>query len=168
MRAGTETADRETMGRNKYSAPRRVGGGRSARHEEKRAYLGSKARYCVEWSDAAAAKVMQCLEDSASANGETLGVHTLSLMTDLGKVRALITEAQRSMSMSDRALVAKILLANHERIKQAVALDEAGGGAKGVHSMLKPLRERRKTRAAMAKLSVPHAPGPRGTFPVTD
>ena len=48
--------------RNRASGPRAVGGGRSPRYEQRRAARESRAKYAPEWSDAAAAAVLEQLE----------------------------------------------------------------------------------------------------------
>ena len=58
--------------RNANSRPRAEGGGRSARYDERRRARGSKTQYAAEWSDAAAAVVLQQLQNVCKALGDNM------------------------------------------------------------------------------------------------
>ena len=59
-------------GRNRYSAPRSIRGGRSARYDERRLERGVQRAYAPAWSDASAHVIMAELHAAASANDRTL------------------------------------------------------------------------------------------------
>ena len=59
------------------AAPRRVGGGRSDRYDERRAQRGVGARRAREWSDAAAAAVLESVLHNSSRLGEGILQHRL-------------------------------------------------------------------------------------------
>ena len=153
------------MGKRKaYATPRAVGGGRSLRYEEQHATRGYVRHYAPAWSDATAAKVLQCLESGAEATNMSIATHTLQTLGDAGAVTRLIATAQKGLGPRDKDITSQILLAQHEKV--ARSLQEGGEAAarKAAKAALKPMRERRAARTKMQPLSVGSVLGERGTF----
>eukprot|EP00310_Coccolithus_braarudii_P017060 CAMPEP_0183331834 /NCGR_PEP_ID=MMETSP0164_2-20130417/1154_1 /TAXON_ID=221442 /ORGANISM="Coccolithus pelagicus ssp braarudi, Strain PLY182g" /LENGTH=171 /DNA_ID=CAMNT_0025500421 /DNA_START=77 /DNA_END=592 /DNA_ORIENTATION=+ len=135
--------------RNASSSPRAVGGGRSARYEERRARRGGGFQYAPEWSDAAAAAVFDKFHV-----GERFQVARVVglLMGVAGELRAWVEELR--VSEHDREVTLSILEVHAARMKGA-----KGGAARKVlgRRLLKPLWDRRAARVPVEGLEVPAA-----------
>ena len=130
------------------------GGGRSPRYEQRRAARESRVKYAPEWSDAAAAAVLEHLE--AGKQSMSMSAFCTNWLTDPLKQAASI--ARLRLSPADRSLVSSILEIAHEK---AVKATEEGRMPQMVKSFLKPLRERRSHRTSVTELVVrPAADGP--------
>ena len=137
--------------RNKASRPRAVGGGRSKLYEARRARrpAGAAARaYAPEWSDAAAAAVLQALTAQSS------GPRKVSQFCDTWLPQADTDEAfMRALKLSpaDHEVATAILAVHAGR---AQACTDTGKLRAVVKAFLKPLRERRGARTPVAALTV--------------
>ena len=60
--------------------PRRIGGGRSARYDSRRAERGVTGQYAAEWSDAAALAVHEGLHTGRLEAGAGIGAHVTSVL----------------------------------------------------------------------------------------
>ena len=67
------------MSRNKHSAPRLLGGGRSLRHDRRHISGGYAREYAHEWSDAGAHNVLQTLHEDCATSGLRIGKLTLEV-----------------------------------------------------------------------------------------
>ena len=140
--------------RNRASGPRAVGGGRSPRYEQRRAARKSRVKYAPEWSDAAAAAVLEHLE--AKKHDMSMSSFCSKWLTDPQEQAASV--ARLRLSPADRSLVASILEAAHEK---AVKAQGEGRLPQMVKSFLKPLGERRSYRTKAGELVViPAEAGP--------
>ena len=135
-------------GRNKHSRPRAVGGGRSTRYEKRRTVRGGGRAYAPEWSDAAAAAVMQALQEE-SASPRKIATFCDTWLTDRGAHATFV--AGLRLSPTDRSLAESVIAANAERAQNAANAEELRAVVK---SFLKPLRERRAARTEASKLAV--------------
>jgi hypothetical protein len=140
-----------------HAPPRRVGGGRSVRYDERHAAGGHTHVHAAEWSDSAAAAVMAVLHTCKGAAQQTLMEYTAGMLASDASVRDFVRTSCRHMSVGDRALAEEIMLLHSSRLQQAPA-DQA---LKKARSFLKPLRERNSVRQAPAALDLVAArPGP--------
>ena len=144
--------------RNPHSAPRAVGGGRSPRYDA-RAHRASAARqYAPEWSDAAAAAVLQALHEK-SAGPRKVATMCDAWLPTAGAARGFV--AALGLSPSDAALTREVL-AFHAQKAQAATDEQALRAV--VKAFLKPLRERKAARTVAGKLNVPAATAGPKTF----
>ena len=138
-------------GRNKYSNPRAVGGGRSRRYDGRAHRVGGARAYAPEWSDAAAAAVMQALQEQ-SAGPRKIAQHCEAWLTAPAGHAAFT--AKLRLSPADSALTRSIL---EFHCKKAGAATDGAGLRATVKAFLKPLRERRAARTTAGELQVPAA-----------
>ena len=141
------------MGKMSLGAtPRRVGGGRSDRHDARNASQGRSRANAPEWSDAAAAAVLTALHSCARDAG-----------------RGIVAQVKRVLSETEEAerMVKGLKLSEHDRstaraVMQFHALkmgeqQAEGWQTKKARAFLKPLRERRATHVQPDELEVEFA-----------
>ena len=141
------------MGKMSLGAtPRRVGGGRSDRHDARNASQGYSRANAPEWSDAAAAAVLTALHSCARDAG-----------------RGIVAQVKRVLSETEEAerMVKGLKLSEHDRstaraVMQFHALkmgeqQAEGWQTKKARAFLKPLRERRATHVQPDELEVEFA-----------
>ena len=126
--------------RNANSRPRAVGGGRSARYDERRGARGSQKQYAAEWSDASAAVVLQQLQRVCKTHEESLLSGTLKILQSDELERSFLRELRGKLSPHDEGIATDVLALHRERVRAAGAEDK--GRKALVKSFLKPLRER--------------------------
>ena len=129
--------------RNAHSRPRAVGGGRSEKYTRRRDAHGSQTQYAAEWSDAAAAAVLEHLR-AGCKDGESLLEHSAQVLRDSQEARAFWTSLRKDVSPHDYALAEEVMSAHSSRVQQE-GLSTAEVKAK-TKSFLKPLRERASAR----------------------
>ena len=144
-------------GRTKHSAPRAVGGGRSPRYARRRVARGVVGVYAPEWSDAAAAAVLDALEKS-SAGPRKVSTYCDTWLANRGAHAAFV--AGLKISPADRALATSVIAVSAAKAQGAGSDGEL---RKVVKTFLKPLRERRAARTTAGELEVvsPASRGPR-------
>ena len=143
--------------RNAHSRPRAVGGGRSEKYARRRDARGSQTQYAAEWSDAAAAAVLEHLK-AGCKDGESLLEHSADVLRDSQVARTFWTSLRKDVSPHDYALAEEVMSAHSVRVQQE-GLSAAEVKAK-TKSFLKPLRERASARTATEPLKV--TPGEEG------
>ena len=141
---------RAQMGKMSLGAtPRRVGGGRSDRHDARNASQGRSCTYAPEWSDAAARAVLTALHMCARAAGTGIVAQVKRVLGDDAEVERLAKGLK--LSEHDR-VTARAIMRFH-----AVKLGEQqaeGWQTKRARAFLKPLRERRATHVQPEELEV--------------
>lgn len=141
--------------------PRKVGGGRSARYDERRAARDVKGQYCAEWSGAAAKVVLEGLHASNALGKKKFGEHIRALLSSEEERSRFERKYCRTLSGADRSLVKEILGTHAGRwaySKTKAAQDRC------VRSMLKPLRLRAAARGAVGPLMLTSPEREGGTF----
>ena len=136
-------------GRKGHGSPRVVGGGRSARHAERHAERGHVRTNAPDWSDAAAAAVMQALQ-SMSTGPRKVAAMCDAWLPNAGAHKAFV--AGLRISPADRDLVTAVLAVHCARAQAALHSVEALRAV--VKTFLKPLRERKAARAEVSALSL--------------
>ena len=131
--------------------PCHIGGGRSTRYvKRRRAPKG--VRYSAEWSDAAAAAVLQALHIGCKASGETLTQHVLGVLSGVREVEDFVSRRLSGLGPQDRDVARMVLSAHKERVNMANGGMERKRRAR---AFLKPLRERHASRTPVGTLEVP-------------
>ena len=120
------------------TAPRKVGGGRSERHERRYDARGSLRTNAPEWSDAAARTVLAALAAEAPTGGkEGTGVFARELLQSEARVDAFVRRLK--LSVGDRDVAATVI---KEHMRRVQACSDQETRTKKVRAFLKPLRER--------------------------
>jgi hypothetical protein len=148
--------------RNRGSAPRALGGGQSARYEVRRAQRGSAAQYAPSWTDSAACRVLEVLQQDSKTKKVQIVQNTTAILLDGARTRMVVARAKRSggMSAHDERLAGEQLAFYAGKVRAAMATGPVAA-KKAVRSFLKPLRERRAAVEDLAPLVVePAVRGP--------
>ena len=138
--------------RNANSRPRAVGGGRSARYDERRGASGSQKQYASEWSDASAAVVLQQLQKVCNTHGDSMLSGTLKVLQSDELERSFLRELRGKLSPHDEGIATEVLALHRERVRAAGAEDKKLKAL--AKSFLKPLRERASARSKKKELKV--------------
>ena len=133
------------------AAPRRVGGGRSDRYDERRAQRGAGARRAQEWSDASAAAVLESVLHKSSNAGEGILQHIVKLLSGTIDLEVYVRSMPTRLGPMDRATAVSVM--EDYRGKMAGMTDPAALKSKA-RSFLKPLRVRSGRRVKMLPLVV--------------
>ena len=143
------------MSASKEGKPRSHSGGRSPRHALRHAARGHARTFAPSWTDATAFAVLGALHDGSVVAGVGITQHTLGV---LGSSRARVSFlGSLRLCADDRAVAAAILMEHSSRLQavQGVAEKKAA-----VRRFLKPLRERKSTRAKAEALVLNPCPRP--------
>ena len=146
------------VSRNKHSHPRAVGGGRSPRYERWKHRLGGARRYAPEWSDAAAAAMLDALH-SKSAGPRKIATFCGQWLLDSTAHAGFIRDLR--LSPADAVLAATVVASHASKAQAAMGEKELMAAVK---TFLKPLRERKAARTAPVELQVPAAATGPATF----
>ena len=133
------------------AAPRRVGGGRSDRYDERRAQRGVGARCAREWSDAAAAAVLESVLHNSSRLGEGILQHIINLLSGSADLEAYVRSMPTRLGPMDRATAVSVLADYRDKLAGVTDLGVLRSKAR---SFLKPLRVRGGRRVQMLPLVV--------------
>ena len=134
------------------AAPRRVGGGRSDRHDARNVSQGRSCTYAPEWSDAAALAVLTALHSCARAAGTGIVAQVKRVLGDDAEVERLAKGLK--LSEHDRSTVRAIMRFHAVKLGEQQA---EGWQTKKARAFLKPLRERRATHVQPEELDVEFA-----------
>ena len=141
---------RAQMGKMSLGAtPRRVGGGRSDRHDARHASQGRSCTYAPEWSDAAARAVLTALHICARAAGTGIVAQVKRVLGDDAEVERLAKGLK--LSEHDRSTARAIMRFHAVKLGEQQA---EGWQTKKARAFLKPLRERRATHVQPDELEV--------------
>ena len=133
--------------------PRAVGGGRSPRYDKRPHRMNGARSYAPEWSDSAAAAVLNALKRLSDGPRKMSQLCDSWLLDKEGHPRFI---AGLKLSPADAGLTAAILEFHRRKAEAAEATDPAGLRSV-VKAFLKPLRERMAARAQVKELVVPAA-----------
>ena len=103
------------MGRGPQGAPRKTGGGRSDRYDERRASRAVTREYAPGWSDAASHALQVALKENAGRQGKSLGRHLAWVLSSRERSEALAHSAGAAVGIHDRQNLAEVLLWRHTR-----------------------------------------------------
>ena len=131
------------------AAPRRVGGGRSARYDVRHASQGRARANAPEWSDAAACAVLSALHSCAKVAGTGVVEQVKRVLGDAVETEKMVRGLK--LSEHDRGVARTVMQFHAARL---VGLQAAAEQTRKARVFLKPLRERRATHAQPAELDV--------------
>ena len=106
----------DRMGRGPQGAPRKTGGGRSDRYDERRNARSVTREYAPGWSDAASRALSAALKDSAIKKGKSLGRHLAWVFSSRERSETLARKAGVAVGAHDRQNLADVLLWRRRRV----------------------------------------------------
>ena len=141
------------MGKMSLGAtPRRVGGGRSDRHDARNASQGYSRANAPEWSDAAAGAVLTALHSCARDAGRGIVAQVKRVLSEKEEAERMVKGLK--LSEHDRSTARAIMQFHALRLGEQQA---EGWQTKKARAFLKPLRERRATHVQPDELEVEFA-----------
>ena len=130
------------MCRGPRGPPRKTGGGRSERYDERREARAVTREYAPGWSDAASRALSAALADSADRQGKSLGRHLAWVLSSRERSETLARRAGAAVGIHDRQNLMDVLLWRHTRYAEHMDRKEPRKAAKLVKSTKEALRVR--------------------------
>ena len=121
---------------------------------------GAHETRAPEWSDAAAAAVLQTLQDAnelATGKREVPLKKTAVLLGSAEGTKSLAACAGRKVGATERQLILEIVQRAHLRVARSWAVGDSEEAERRTRSFLKPLRARRAMLGEMMPIAVPAA-----------
>ena len=150
VQQGAQMSDEEESLSNGATAPRAIGGGRSARYERRRVAGKRQKQYAPEWSDAGSRVVLEALHAGASLRKVGITSETMQVLTGRDEREKFERSLKKRLSPTDQALVSAILKVHVKRL----AHGSKDAMIKKSRAFLKPLRARAASRMVVRALEV--------------
>ena len=139
--------------------PRRIGGGRSERYDERRAQRETWGQSAIAWSDAAALATHAAITQLAQERNTSTNRLLPHLFHSAVERERLLTTLEQTLGQADVALAATIMEERAARVAQAMEESGEAAAAKLARGFVKPLQRRRRSLGEAKVLEVERVEG---------